>query len=280
MEHDHLEVTLDEELENQLLMEAVAESLGFDDTDYNTGNKKPKSRSKKKKKHKYTASYIKSGLKAKTVLMLLVTLIVNTYAWFVYIARVSVDIKMHVKDWNFELSTNDQTETIDFVVEEIYPGMPDAVEELNASNTGEMTAKIVCDISYVKILDEVYEKGGTYEVDGEMKTFTSEDLINKLINDYPFKVGIYLDDVLYDGSTVIMPTGDSTVIKIMVTWDYETGDDENTIAGNDTIDTYWGNKAYQYRLDNPDDPYGIHIKAIVQAEQNDGGDDTGTDATP
>ena len=126
MDFQDLESKLYEDIENEILYSAIEETIENENkTDEKTLN------SSKKKKRKRYSSLLNSGLKIRTVLVLLLTLLVNTYAWFIYISTVSMGISMHVKNWSFELSSGDQTENFIFEVGEIFPGMEEKVQVIN-----------------------------------------------------------------------------------------------------------------------------------------------------
>ena len=57
----------------------------------------------------------------------------------------------------------------------------------------------------------------------------------------------------------VTPNGGEEQFYIRVNWAYESGDD--------ALDTYWGNQAYDYHLSNPDAPViSLRIKiSVVQA---------------
>ena len=276
MNQDDLELELDEELEKQLLLEAIESEFADkeieennesdDNNEDNSDEKIVTSSKKRKRKFKISSKKLKNHLKIRTVLLLLLTLIVNTYAWFIYVSTVSTSMDVHVKSWDFELSNGDQNEDFVFTVEQIYPGMEDVSQLINARNNGEAEAKLVCEISSVKILGTKYTVDDEYVEDGETKLITSQYLIDKLLNDYPFKIQIYLDDVLYDGTETIMQTGDTTKIEFKIVWPYETGTEENEITVNDAEDTKWGNDAYEY-YKNGGDKYCIEVKLHIQAGQ-------------
>ena len=87
------------------------------------------------------------------MLLLLLTLIANTYAWFIYNSTVSSSIQVHVKSWHFELEAGDISSDFIFRVAEIYPGMDTESTTINATNSGETDAKVTCNITYLKILE-------------------------------------------------------------------------------------------------------------------------------
>lgn len=255
MDFQNLDSEIKKELEEEILFSAIEESL---EKEKIQENKKAKKTNKRKK---YTSNTtVKSGLKIRTVLLLILTLLVNTYAWFIYISTVSMGISMHVKDWNFELSNGDQTQNFEFIVEQIYPGMETAIYDITAKNTGETSAELSCELLSVEILGDEYlgtESGGTY---------TSDELF-EILESYPFKIQIYFNDILYDGSQHAMITDEETAISFRVSWEYETGDTDDEIESNDEIDTYWGSRAYQYAAENTDN-YSIKVKIKVQAVQS------------
>lgn len=269
MRFENLDLEIGSDLEQQILYSAIE-----DDIEKNIQQSKNLNNSRKKKKSKKIEKRLKSGLQIKTVLLLLLTLIVNTYAWFIYISTVSTGLSMHVKSWEFELSSGEQNQDFMFVVDQIYPGMEEAEQVIDAKNNGETDASLTCEVVYVRILDTIYETEKDYtDEDGNIFQYTSNDLINKISNDYPFKIQIYINDTLYDGEENIMQTGDSTQIKFKVNWEYETGTTENEISESDKNDTYWGNESYKYMQTNPD-KYTIEIKLNIQAVQHN--DDSST----
>lgn len=255
MYFQNLEFDLDKELENEILFSALEDEI----------KKNKSSKKRKKNKYSYIDTRLKSGLKIKTVLLLLLTLIVNTYAWFIYISTVSMDISMHVKSWDFKISDGQQTQNFEFTVDEIYPGMQEEKHEIDAQNNGEMDAELTCEVTYMKVLDNEYKVGDSYTEDGETKVYTSEKLF-EILNSYPFKVEIYIDDNVYNGTPIEMTTGDSNKISFTVNWDYEVDGDEAAIAAADAIDTYWGNEAYKFKNTNPDE-YCIKIDVTIRAVQ-------------
>lgn len=270
MESENLELEIDKELEQEILYNAIEEDIDkeLNKETLNSNNSKSKRKSSKKKNQKFVGR-LKSRLQIKTVLILLLTLIVNTYAWFIYISTVSLEMSMHIKSWDFDISNANDDEKYVFTVEQLYPGMPEASEDFSATNNGEAAAKLGCEISSVQILDDVYKINTDYtDSNGDIFQYTSKDLLDKIMNDYPFKVNIYIDDVLYDGTQeIIMNTGDNKTITFKVVWPFETGTTDDEKTDNDAIDTEWGKKSYEY-MQNPDNSkYCIKINLDIVAEQ-------------
>lgn len=106
--------------------------------------------------------------------------------------------------------------------------MEDFEKVIEVINRGESDAKLDYEVEYIEILGDTYEIGENY---------TSDDLENMLNNNYPFKI-----TVEKSGDVLIGGTGNGS-FTIRVVWPYE--------SGNDALDTYWGNKAYEYYENNP-----------------------------
>ncbi len=281
MELDRItESEIEKELEQEILYSAIEDEI---DQDIKVVPRNPKA--KKKRLH------FKKEIKVRTLLLLIITLIMNTYAWFIYIATVSVGLNVHIKSWDFELQNGAQTEDFEFVVENIYPGVPieDTVQNISAANNGEMDALLTCNVVYVRILDKEYSTDQKFTQTPLKEFYTSEELLKKLYEDYPFKIKIYLVDTddsgkevetLYEGQDVQMPTSSKTNIKIQIEWPYEIDEDtlnstNATLEETDEIDTYWGKESYKYHKDNPD-KYSIVVKMDIKAIQKDGEETTVT----
>ena len=255
MKTDNLDSQIEYNIEQEILFQAIQEEVEKE--------LKKSKKSKKKITSKKIQKRLKSGLQIKTVLLLLLTLLVNTYAWFIYVSTVSTGIDMHINSWDFELSDGSQNQDFSLVVEQIYPGMTTAKKEIKAKNNGETEAALSCEINRIQILDEEYVEGDEY---------TSDDLLNKLLNDYPFQIKIYINGNEFTGGDgEILQTGETTKILLEVKWDYETGEIEDGIAQGDEEDTYWGMKSYEYMQNNPDaDKYSVQVDITIKAVQRGG----------
>ena len=270
------ESEIEKEFEQEILYSAIEDELN---KNARIVSRNPNVKKKKKKLH------LKKEIKIRTLLLLIVTLIMNTYAWFIYISTVSVGLDVHIKSWDFELQNGEQTEDFEFVVDNIYPGVPieDSVQNISAANNGEMDALLTCDVVYMRILDKEYSTDQKYTQTPLTDFYTSAELLKMLYENYPFKIKVYLvsvDDAgneqltLYEGQDVQMPTSSRITIRIRIEWPYEMGSSNAnaTLEEADGEDTFWGQEAYKYHKDNPDE-YSIVIKLDVKAIQKDG---TGT----
>lgn len=190
---------------------------------------------------------LKRKVKLRTLLFLILILVVNAFAWYIYVSEVSSNITAHVRAWKIDFDNNVEQEMV-FEVANIYPGMETVTKEVQVANGGEMDAVLTCSIIQMRILND------TYEADGNI--ITGQDLIEDAASNYPFKIKFYIDDE--EISQKDMPADHTSVIKIEISWPFESGDDER--------DTYWGNAAYDFMQENPTEAC-IQIKAKLIATQ-------------
>lgn len=259
MNSEDLEILLDKELENMILLEAIENKIDDELKENETLNKDKKNVSKKRKRKKITSKKIKESLKIRTVILLLLTLIVNTYAWFIYISTVSTQINVHVKSWKIDFTDID-SDYVELDVEEIYPGMEEVEQSITATNNGEMTAKLTYTIDSIEVFGEEKVPVGhpieATEFEELMKEYPFEIEINILLNDAPYTLG---DPIEKDGKIEI---------KFKVNWDYvlEEGTDIE-IEQRDEDDTKLGIGAYDFYKAHPEDDKAIKIKVHIKTEQ-------------
>lgn len=196
---------------------------------------------KNKKKTKNIIKYINT----KTMIILIVLLAFNAFAWFIYITKASLELDTHVAAWEINFKTDDQIITNDVVLEvdKIYPGMEDFTKEIEVVNKGEINAELSYRITSIEIFGEKYEIGDQY---------SSDDLQN-ILTSYPFKITIETSSNQIEAGT---GQGKFTV---KVVWPFE--------SGNDIVDTYYGNKSYEFQEKNPD-AKGLIIRFELTAEQS------------
>ena len=184
-------------------------------------------------------------IKIRNIIFLILLLIFNTYAWFIYATRVSTGISAHVSSWNVEFSTGEDETTTNIVIEldRIYPGMENVKKEVSVKNKGEISAKLDYDIIALKVMEEEYKIG---------EDMTSEELESKMKSEYPFKVNIVKDD-----AELLQGIGPGR-FSVTIEWPFE--------SGNDELDTLWGSKAYEYYSLNPG-AKSVEIEITLIAEQ-------------
>lgn len=196
---------------------------------------------KNKKKTKNVIKYINT----KTIIILIVLLSFNAYAWFIYITKASLELDVHVAAWDITFQAGEEEITKDVILEvdKIYPGMEDYVQEIEVLNKGEISAGLSYKIMSIEIFGEKLEVGDQY---------TSDDLQN-ILNNYPFKITI-------DSSTDQIEAGNGQgKFTIRVAWPFE--------SGNDELDTYYGNKSYEFQTNNPQ-AKSLIVKFELTAKQS------------
>lgn len=168
---------------------------------------------------------------------------VNAYAWFVYITRVDTSISATVRSWNvmFQVHDNNIASEVTFNVGEIYPGMTDYNDYASIVNTGQTAGEAYFTIKSVQVFNDVYTDDD----------YSQGELIDVLTANYPFSIDISLTN------NIVSP-GHTEYFNIDITWPYESGDD--------ALDTYWGNVAYNY-LNNDPTATCISITAEVRVNQ-------------
>lgn len=177
------------------------------------------------------------------LIFMIVLFSVNTYAWFMYVTRVDTSFTAKVRSWNvmFQVHDNNIAQEVVFDTTDIYPGMPDYEDFASVVNTGDTIGNIYFNIKRVQIFSDVYTSAN----------YTSAQLLSKLENDYPFTVTLSLSN------NMVFP-GTTETFNLEITWPYE--------SNNDTLDTEWGVRAYQYRNSYPGQPC-VSITAEVRVDQ-------------
>lgn len=190
---------------------------------------------------------LRKSVRVKTLIFLILILVINVLGWYIYISEVSSDITTHVKAWKIDFD-NSVNQDVNFVVDDLYPGMETQTKEIQLTNSGEMDAVVSVTVLQMRILEDTYVADGT--------TVTGDYLIDSLSNDYPFSVKFYIDGEEVTEKDVLINATATIVVEI--SWPFESGDD--------ATDTYWGNAAYDFMNENPDTPC-IQINAKVIANQ-------------
>ena len=168
---------------------------------------------------------------------------VNAYAWFVFVTRVDSSITARVRSWNvmFQVHDNNIASEVTFDIGEIYPGMPDYNDYARIVNTGESSGEAFFTIKSIRVFTNTYTDAN----------YTQGELIDILTSNYPFRIDTSLTN------NIVAP-GHTERFNIDVTWPYESGDDD--------LDTYWGNLAYNYKLSHPNMSC-ITISAEIRVNQ-------------
>ena len=204
---------------------------------------------------------IKNRVTIRTLFLVAITLIFNTYAWFLYVNTVSGDLTAHVDAWQvaFEVDEEIVQEEFVFDIAHAYPGMSNASKTVTIVNQGERTAQIDYEIKSARILDDVYisteaAASGTTVPTGAT-TMSAAALLTKLQTDYPFNISFT------GGGSTVATNGGTGALTITFSWAYE--------SGNDVLDTSYGTGSYDYYQSNSGEPaIEIIIKIIAKQAPN------------
>lgn len=188
---------------------------------------------------------IKRGLRRRTIFFLVLAIMANAFAWFIYSNKVSNSINAGVKSWRITFSQDgtDIENNVVFNVDSIYPGMTNYTDSFEISNSGEMAAVVTYEILSAKIFDD------TYTTDD----YTSEEIEDILENDYPFTITFEVENANID-------VYDSTTFSVNIVWPYE--------SGNDTLDTFWGKESYTFKQENPSENEIELLVKVVAGQVN------------
>lgn len=217
-----------------------------------------KRRRLRKEKLKRKERRLKNRVTLRTLFLLAITLIFNTYAWFLYLNTVSADITAHVDAWHvtFEVDHEDVEKSFEFQVAHAYPGMPNQSKTVSIINSGDRIADLTYSIKSARIFNDVYFSQEAVE-GGEIAPIgatilTEANLLTKLQTEYPF-------NITFTPSGNTIENGQNGSLTITFSWVYENDNDEN--------DTLYGTRAYDYYKTNSDTDT-IEIIVIIKATQH------------
>ena len=199
---------------------------------------------------------IKKVIKPKNIIVLIILLTSNTFAWFIYATKVQNEMSAHVGAWDilFEAGDSPIVDYINVSIDNMYPGMEDFHYELKAYNKSEVGASLTYTLLSADIMGDVYyTKEGRNEANEEVTEtdLTSEELIKVLKDNYPFKFDFSVS------SSNLDDIGEA-FYYIDANWPFE--------SGNDELDTKWGIKASEYKKQHPDKP-SIILKIKIYISQ-------------
>ena len=119
---------------------------------------------------------IKNRVTLRTLFLLSITLIFNTYAWFLYLTTVSSNITAHVEAWHVQFKVDDEIVEREFPVqiEHAFPGMTNQQKTITVINDGEKDADISFAIKSVRIFDDVYVASDLIEAGDTVIILTCE----------------------------------------------------------------------------------------------------------
>lgn len=190
---------------------------------------------------------IKKRVSAKMILILIVTLSVNSFAWFIYANKVQGGVEARVKAWNvtFQLDDGEITEYITIDVDELYPGKSFS-KTLTIYNNGDTDADLSYQISSITLF-------GTTTSYTEAQNANVSDLLASIQSNYPFTITPTF-------SANVLAAHSSETFSISINWPYE--------SGNDARDTDWGGRAYTYSNAHPGLPSMVMEIKIIATQVN------------
>lgn len=188
------------------------------------------------------------------ILTVILLLIVNTYAWFIFNSDVNLAINTRVKSWTIEFKENGQVleNEVELEIDSIYPGMEEQYKNIVIENKGEIAAELEYRVTAIELFGERKAIG---------ENCTQEEF-EKYINTLPFIVDIKLDNDL------IETEGEETNCKITFNWPLGEDSGNTVITEKDEIDTRLGVKAYEFKSlpENKEIP-NVRIEMTLLAKQ-------------
>jgi len=164
-------------------------------------------------------------VKLRHLVLLIIILSFNSYAWFIYSTKVSTGMTAHVTSWNVTFQVGDEMVESNLTIDldRIYPGMEPYEKEIIVQNKGEAKASLSYEIESITVFGNQYVVGDN---------FTAEELETMIKGEYPFKINIITNEENMEED------GGNGSFKVTVEWPFE--------SDNDELDTYWGERAYEY----------------------------------
>ena len=230
-------------------------------------------RRKREKKLQRKDRRIKNKIRLRTIILLIITLMTNTYAWFLYATTVSVNLTAHVDAWHIQFEVNNTAiqQEVNFEIQNAYPGMANTTKIIDVRNIGEKKADLTYKIKSIRIFNTLYVSSDSM-ANGQQApqgatVLTEQQLRNKLLNDYPFTFTTQI-------SQNTINVGSTGRVTLTFHWDYEEQiQDQNNINNTyvntvrDVLDTTYGLQASQFYSNNPNTP-AIQIVVAICATQH------------
>ena len=215
-------------------------------------------RKRHKEKLKRKQRRIKNRVTIRTLFLLIITLIFNTYAWFTYFNTISAGITAHVDKWHVQFKVDNEVVDRQFTIQipHAYPGMQDVEKIVTIINDGEKDADIEYALKYVRIFNNIYVASDHLEAGETVPTgavlMNSSQIHTMIENNYPF----YLSVATINNNNNTVNAETQAQLKIAFTWAYESGDDDT--------DTTYGTTAYDFYAQNPGrEAIEIVVKVMV-----------------
>ena len=226
----------------------------------------------------------------KSLLLVVFLFGLNTFAWFIYISKVSTDLTASVVSWDITfMDDNNIVEHAILAIPDMKPGMNEYSKEFRIINRSGVDATFKYDIVSMELF------GDSYSLANE--DYENEDLIALLEDGFPFKVSFL-------SSTETISQNTTSSFQIAVNWSYEPVDSyvklnrfyefdpnltyyvqsqENTYSvvqvtssnfenlvttglylQGDVADTYWGEKSADFKALGGGDSLILNIELEVK----------------
>ncbi len=202
-----------------------------------------------KRKEKKIDKVIKR-VKIRNLVFLVLLLVANTYAWFIYATQVNTDVTVHVSSWNVEFFVNEHESVTNMIIDiaRAYPGMETYEKKITVYNDGETQANLRYELRAIKIMNTTYRAGDT---------MTPAELETKLRTDYPFQLSV---DVLTSGFEEANQPNVIGQYVVRFSWPFESGDDAK--------DTEWGNNSYEFNKLYPNQNFISLSVDLIASQRN------------
>ena len=203
----------------------------------------------------------------RSMIILLILLVVNTFAWFLMNTTTKFNMNVHVDSWHITFKDEENVESTYFeiVIDRAYPGMQDYTKVFTITNSGERDAELSYEVIEARLLEDSYIANDV--------TPTHEEIEEMLTNELPFQFNFE-----FSNSELGHTTGNnSETFTVTMHWDYE-AENPDDIDARDALDTAWGENVYGYYQDHANDTapanaleddtrYPIYLKINVVATQ-------------
>ena len=212
------------------------------------------------------------SMAARIVLLLgfCVIFVTSTYAWFSTQKDVKIKgLEGDVTSWDVAYYINDEenpilNETATFVIEQLYPGMPEREDVVHIYNMGTSSTNIKYELISIKVFgQEVLEQ---LKTNGEIQTTGNTTSLFSKGTQYPFDITYTYDKVKLVGryeSDETTPNSRAT-FKFNVNWAYNGQGTSSENLAKDILDTKFGKEAYEYYQDSANDPTkAVEIKVKI-----------------
>lgn len=214
----------------------------------------------------------------KKFLLLVIFLIMTTFAWFTYYKALGSNFNFHIASWDVEYTINGvkQSTPLKVNAQSLYPGMEEQRIVIDVKNNGELDIDLNYSIASIKMIGKTYDIidpdqviiGGeeTAESENEQITLgnrvssngiTKQDIINEKLR-FPFKITIESIEKMSAGQ-------DGGQIIITITWP----DTDETNPNKDELDSKWGYEFAKYftSIETEEEISAIEILIPIEASQ-------------